>query len=488
MMLWPDADEALGRTRLRRLAHQVNTTAGVEIVTGDADTLNISDALDFSCDVVAVRSAAHAVLRASELDLPEQQAALLPQAEAAQFLHGFSLESDLFFDWVARHRAEHERLVSRALLRLAELQLLRGKPEAALEAAEQVLKLDACAEKAHAAVIGAWARLGNMAAVETAYFNCAEVLRRELGVRPSARIEAAYAAAVAHGDAQARLEAQPQTRVQIQFAQTSDGAVAFAAQGSGPETLVIIPGLLSHVEVALDEPRIRQVLDRLAVNHRIVLMDRRGTGLSERIGVAPTAEAAIEDVLAVLDAIGAPRAWILGSSVGGTIGIEMTATHPERVAGLLLFGANARGAWAEDYPWAMDDAALQKWIDILHSGWGGIPTLNMFAPSAAAEPDVQSWWARMLRQAASQNSVASLVKAFHSMDVRARLPHIAVPTLVVQREGDRIVRKGAGEYLAAHIPGAELAMLAGDDHFLWHGDSDAVVNAVNSFVARHAKR
>lgn len=477
--LWPDAAEALGRARLRRLVHQVHAGLGCAPIAGDGQTLWLDPYSGFHCDVAAVRTCAQALLQA-DAPAPEAQCAQrLLAPDAALFLQGFTLDSDLFFDWLARHRAEHERLVGRALLRLAAHCSQADEPAQAAGAAAQALAIDACNEAAYIALFGALGALGKQAELESAYFRCAQALREELGVRPSPLVEEAYVRARSGSDAAGAAVAPP---LAIRFAHTGEGAVAYVALGEGPQTLVLIPGLFSHLEVSLGEARMVQVLNRLARRYRVLLLDRRGTGLSERVGVSPTADTAIEDILAVLDAAGVERAWVFGASVGGTIGIAFAAQQPARCAGLLLFGANARGAWAPDYPFAMDDAAVARWIGLLQADWGGATSLAMFAPSSAHDPAVQAWWARLLRQAASPNSMAALVRAFHAMDVRPQLPQLELPTLVLQRRSDRIVRQGAGEYLAQHIPGAKLVLLAGEDHFFWHGDTAAVLNAIEGFT------
>jgi pimeloyl-ACP methyl ester carboxylesterase len=402
--------------------------------------------------------------------------------EAALLLDGFEIDSDAFAEWLLAHRAEHERLLMRALQRVAE-HLAKGADTArAVDAAQRLIALDACSEGGHAALITALAHQGDMAAAEGAYFRCAEVLRAELGVRPSAMVEAAYAAA-RHEPASPVL---PQYLPRIRFAQTGAGAVAYSLYGDGPQTLIMVPGLLSHLEVLLDEPRISRCLGELAERYRVVVMDRRGTGLSERVDVQPTLDAANEDITAVLDHLALDKAWIFGASVGGTIAMEFAAVAPQRVQGLLLYGASARGSWAHDYPWAMKPEAMAQWLNMLRAGWGEATSVAAFAPSAAEDPQVHAWWARMLRTAASQNGIEQILRAFHAMDVRHRLPAIHAPTLVMQREGDRIVREGAGRHIAAHIPGAALLMLPGQDHWWWHGDADAVLRATQRFVDEHS--
>lgn len=471
--LWPDADEAVARSRLRRLIYNLNAACGGELVSGDAHELWFG--VEPEVDVARTRAAAQAVLADAGTQADDVERLLAAQSHA--LLEGFEIDSDLFEAWRAQRRADHERLLARAWLRLAEREAAGGDAALAVEAAERLIALDPCAERAHAALITARARQGDAAAVEQAYFRCAELLRAELGVRPSAALEGAYAAAVARRPA-------PDTAPRIEFARTREGAVAYTVLGVSGPAMVLVPGLLSHIEVALDEPRLRSAMERLAQRCRVVLLDRRGTGLSERVGVEPTTAAAVEDIVAILDRMGERRAILFGASVGGTIAIDCAASMPDRVCGLVLYGSNARGSWAPDYPWAMKADALEKWLQVLHAEWGAATSLEAFAPSVAKEPQMQQWWARMLRTGVSQNGLAAILRAFHRMDVRDRLALLKpVPTLVIQRQGDRIVREGAGRYLAEAIPGAQLVMLPGEDHWWWHGDADAVLAAIERFVS-----
>jgi pimeloyl-ACP methyl ester carboxylesterase/DNA-binding SARP family transcriptional activator len=486
-LLWPDAAEDVGRSRLRRLVPEVHAACGAEPVAADGDALWLDPSWDVASDVQRVRAAAHALLGAGNAQPPD--AACVVEAGAAAFLDGFEIDSDTFGDWLAQHRAEHRRLLARALLRLAEQASIRGDGALAVEAAERLIALDPAVDAGYAALIAAQAARRDLAAVESAYFRCADFMRAEFGAAPSPAVESAYSAARARvegaGDAGATDWTTAATSaVRIRFAQTSDGAVAYSVHGDSGPTLVVVPGLLSHIEIALEEPRIRRCVERLAERHRVVLVDRRGTGLSERVGVAPTIDSAVEDVAAVVDALDAPDAWLFGASIGGAIAIAAAATMRERLAGLVLYGAGARGSRAPDYPWAMTGVQLQLWLGLLRGGWGGATSLEAFAPSAANDPQVQAWWARMLRSAASQNGLAAILRGFHETDVRDRLPALRMPVLVIQREDDRIVRQGAARYLASQVPQAELVMLPGADHWWWHGDADAVIRAIDEFVAR----
>ncbi len=217
-----------------------------------------------------------------------------------------------------------------------------------------------------------------------------------------------------------------------------------------------------------------------------MLLDRRGIGLSERLALPQALSAGVQDLDTVRRALGVEQLWLLGSSVVGAIAIEYASTYPARVRGLMLYAAHARGSWAEDYPWALRPEQRAAWLAQLQSAWGLATSLERFAPSLADDEAARHWWARMLRQAASRNSLPAILRAFASVDVRGRLGTLRAPTLIVQREGDRIVRAGVARYLAAQIPGAELCLLAGEDHLLWAGDTSAVLDALEDFVQRSA--
>lgn len=488
-ILWPDAPPDTARSRLRRLVHEVNGVLGLDGLVGDADTLWLdASALGGPSDVAQVRQSAQRLLSTRTKAFSREPLEHLLASDSHRVLHGFELDADVFQAWLDARRTEHALLVVRALSRAAEQLCAHGEPAWAAEAAERLIAIDPLADQGHAVLLAARARLGDAAGVEAAYFACAELLRSELGIRPSAHIEAAYA------DARHQLTALPQLREAraslsppIRFADAVDGSVAYLELGGGDTTLVILFGLWSHLEVSWEEPRIRAVLDRLARSFRVVLVDRRGTGLSDRADQQQSTRAGVEDIDAVRRALGVEQLWLLGNSVGGAIAVEYASVFPTRVRGLMLYGTGARGTWAPHYPWALTEQQQKKWLHELQSSWGGATSLAQFAPSMANDQPTRDWWARMLRQSASKNGIPLLLRALGGMDVCARLPALQVPTLVLQRKGDLIVREGAGRYLAQHIPGAQLALLEGDDHPLWYGDTAAVLDEIERFVQAHSQ-
>ncbi len=466
--LWPDADGATARARLRRLVHELNTLACRTLVEGDAHALWLAPGCRSDLQATAAAIAAGDV-----------QALLAAGSEGV--LEGFQLDAEAFDDWLASRRRQQREALQRALERAVNA-ALAGHDAARLDAlATRLLQLDDCAESGHAARLRSRALNGDASGVETAYHEAAQRLREELGVRPSARLEAAYA------QAQSLLRQSVAVPV-IDYADSGHGEVAHACWGrAGGEAIVVLWGLIGNLDVAFDEPRARALLDRLAQRHRVVMLDRRGTGLSERVGVVADAQEGARDIVATLDHLGIERAWLFGSSVGGTIALDFALRHPERTAGLLLFGTSACGAWAPDWPWALRRERFDDWIARLTDPALYDDSLRRFAPSAADDPAVQAWYARLLRNAATRRGAVASLRAYQAMDLRRRAGEIDVPTLVMQCRGDRIVPFDAGRWLARAIPGARLATLEGADHFMWHGDAHAVVENVEGFVAAHAR-
>ena len=390
-LLWPDAPGDVARGRLRRLCHQVNTLLGFDLLVGDADAIWLAvDGAHIDSDVMRVRRAAMQLVTDPAAAESRRSLELVCAPSAPQLLHGFDAGSEAFEAWLDGRRAEQERLVMRALSRSAEHLLAAGQPMLAAEAANALIRLEPLADAGHVYRLAAQGQLGDAAGVESAYFACAELLRNELGIKPSAQIEAAYA------QARARLATAPEDEPRgasalppIRFADTDDGAVAYLELGSRAArggAMVILFGLWSHVEVAWDQPVIRATLDRLARRFHVVLMDRRGVGLSERLTLKQSVETGMADLEAVRRALGVESVWLFANSVGAAFGVEYAVRHRERVRGLLFYSAAARGAWASDYPWAPTPAQLEAWLAKLQTNWGSATSLEQFAPSVAQDP------------------------------------------------------------------------------------------------------
>lgn len=270
---------------------------------------------------------------------------------------------------------------------------------------------------------------------------------------------------------------KPKTR----YAKSGEVSIAYQVFGDGPLDLVYVPGWVSHVEHAWEEPGYARFLERLATFARVIVFDKRGTGLSDRDAGLPTLEERMDDVRAVMDAVGSERAAILGTSEGGNMSILFAATYPERTIALVVFGIFAKRIWSADYPWAPKPADREQWFKLLEADWGGVVDLSILAPSRVGDLTFVDWWATYLRLGASPSAALALGRTNTQIDVRAILPAIRVPTLVLHRRGDHDSKVEEGRYIAAHIPNAKLVELDGEDHLIFVGDVDAVLNEVEEF-------
>jgi class 3 adenylate cyclase len=232
-----------------------------------------------------------------------------------------------------------------------------------------------------------------------------------------------------------------------------------------------------------ESPPYAHFLERLASFARLIVFDKRGTGLSDPVEEVPTLEQRMEDVRAVMDAADSEGAALLGISEGVPMSILHAATYPDRTSALCLYGGMARSTWAEDYPWAAPADAIQEASDeYIAPFWGDGSTVEIFAPSLADDPEARAYAARFQRYAATPSMVLKIFKMFLDIDVRALLPAIHLPTLVIHRRGDRVVNVRAGRWLAEQIDGARFVELSGIDHLPWAGDADHVLDEVQEFL------
>jgi class 3 adenylate cyclase len=273
----------------------------------------------------------------------------------------------------------------------------------------------------------------------------------------------------------------PETR----YARAPDGvSIAYQVVGDGPRDLVYVPGWVSHLEAGWEEPTMAHLFERLASFSRLILFDKRGTGLSDRVApdALPTLETRMSDLLSVCDAVGSQRAALFGVSEGGPMCILFGATHPQRTTAIALFGSFARRQYAPDYPMGQSQEAHDAFMQEMVDGWGGPVGLDVRAPSRASDPRFRETWARYLRLGASPAAVLALGRMNAEIDVRPILPAVRVPTLVMHRTGDRTIPAEAGRYLAERIPGARYVEMPGDDHLPWVGDAERVVGEIEEFL------
>jgi class 3 adenylate cyclase len=272
----------------------------------------------------------------------------------------------------------------------------------------------------------------------------------------------------------------PETR----FAKSGDAHIAYQVVGDGPIDLVYVQGFVSNIELNWQEPSYAAFLSGIASFSRLITFDKRGTGLSDRVSEdrLPTLEQRMDDVRAVMDAVGSERAAFFAVSEGGPMCFLFAATYPERTSALVVYGSYAHSGAAPEYEWTRSAESRAAFRSLLEESWGGPFGLVERAPNMVGDPAFSRWWSTLLRQSASPRAALSLIEMNAQIDVRPVLPTIRVPTLIIHRTGDRAMKTDEARFMAEHIEGAQLLLLPGDDHLPWVGDTEPILDAMHEFL------
>ncbi len=267
------------------------------------------------------------------------------------------------------------------------------------------------------------------------------------------------------------------------YAKADDGVhIAYQVFGGGPFDLVVIPGFISHVELAWEDDALARALHRLGSFSRVIMFDKRGTGMSDRTDRLPDMDRRMLDIEAVMHAAGSEEAALFAVSEGGPMAILFAAAHPERTRALVLLNTYARITSCPDYPSGVPAEQLYGFAQYLEPDWGTGVGLSAWAPSVAHDPRARESFARVQRLASSPGAAMALLTSYMEIDVRAALPLVHAPTLVLHRTGDRMVPLAHGLYVADHIDGAGLVEIPGTDHFWWTEGTDQILDEVEEFL------
>ncbi len=270
----------------------------------------------------------------------------------------------------------------------------------------------------------------------------------------------------------------PRTR----YALSGDAHIAYQVFGEGDLDLVFIPGFVSNIEHYWEMPRVPELLERLGSFARVVIFDKRGTGLSDPVAEPPPLEQRMDDMQAVMDAAGVERAALFGISEGGPASVLFAATYPDRTSALALYGSTPRFRTDSDISWGATDEQIELVLADVSGRWGQGALLEAFAPSTAGDPEMEEVWGRFQRAGASPAMARSVMAALFEIDVRDILPTIRVPTLILHRTGDLIAPVEGARLMAERIPEARLIEFEGSDHVPFTGDFEPVVDEMEEFL------
>lgn len=269
---------------------------------------------------------------------------------------------------------------------------------------------------------------------------------------------------------------------EIRFTRSGDVHVAYRVVGDGPVDLVYVQGSLTHLEAGWELPQFRRYCERLAEFTRLILFDKRGMGMSDRVPGATTLEERMDDIRAIMDAVGSERAAVMGESEGGPLAMLFAAAHPERTVALVLQGAEVRERKDEEWPWGEStDEEFEQSMASIAERFGTGHGIDMIAPSVAGQAWARAWRARVLTHAATPGSAEAFMRMAQDIDVRHVAPAIKVPTLIVHAAGDRVCHVENARFLARTIPGARYVELPGDDHVPWF-DPDETLAEIREFL------
>jgi class 3 adenylate cyclase/pimeloyl-ACP methyl ester carboxylesterase len=265
------------------------------------------------------------------------------------------------------------------------------------------------------------------------------------------------------------------------FAENDGVSIAYQVFGDGPQDLIYIPGWISNLDIFWEEPRVARFLLSLARFSRVIVIDRRGTGLSDRVA-PPTLEVQMGDVTAVMDAANSEHAAFLGNSEGGSMCALFAATHPDRTTALITVGGYAKWFKSDDYPYGMAVDEAEQWFQQVENEWGSPIAIDFTTPSLAKDEKHRHWTAKFYRSSASKADAIAMLRMGADIDLRAVLPSINVPALVLQAIDDLTISLESGRDFASRIPGSKLVEMEGKDHVPWGDCSEAIIREIQDFL------
>ena len=394
--------------------------------------------------------------------------------------------------WVEAVRLDIRALYVRALEGAAEIGARAGNTASAVELAREVIELEPFRESGYRRLMRLHLEAGDRAEAVRTYEQCRRVLAEELGVDPAPETNDLYVSALRREQPTtpnaAGSELEPPDTTPTHYTRNGDVHIAYQVFGKGLIDVLVIGGWVYPMEeIWVYEPA-ALLFRRLSDVARVIVFDKRGTGLSDRTAGLPILEERMNDIHAVLRAARSQRCVILAISEGGPMSIQFAVEHPHRVGGLILYGSYARIGRSDDHPWGLSQEETDRLMRYIESGWGAGASVRGVSPSAAEDPMFHRWAARVERRGASPGAALDLMRTNLEDDVRSILASVRVPTMVIHQHDDSVIEVGQGRYLADHIPDAKYVELPGIDHWPLSDSAkpelDAILDAVEDFLAQ----
>ncbi len=460
-LLWPDASDA--RKLLRHAIYELRQGLGSDGLIGDRASLGIDGALAACCDFNRLHQLAeHSDHSATALPLAEVETLC-----SGEFLEGFAFDdSDVMADWCYAMRELVARRRGRLLERQVAAHRALGDTETALALLARWQRLDKLNESVHLQLIELYLQRHEPWQAERVFEEYKRVLYAELGITPSSGLTQ-LVAGMHRQDVAAPTDADKPQTPETHYLQCGEIFLAYQSVGSGPVTLIVVNGFMSHLEQIWENPQLADFYRQLARRARLVLFDKRGSGMSDRVAEAPTPGDIAADIHHLVTGLQLERVSLFGFSEGGAAAIEFASRYPRLTERLILYGAAAKWTRDTEYRPALTPEQFAHWREQLVRDWGNGACIGDFAPSQAQSPAVINWWAKTMRLSSSPGEVSRILRSIRDIDVRSRLVDIQCPTSILHKTDDRVVRFGAAEYLAQHLPRARLMPLAGRDHWFW---------------------
>jgi DNA-binding SARP family transcriptional activator/pimeloyl-ACP methyl ester carboxylesterase len=427
-------------------------------------------------------------LLAAAATASERSARLELLEEALTLVRGNAFADEPYAEWAFAFRRLYAERVLGARLDLADESLAVGDAQSALLQAQAVLAEDATRERAHRILMLCHYTKGDQAAALRAFADCRTALDQEVGVAPLPETEALRFAIAGHEPPGLLLSTRPAgvadgMRGHTRYVKVGPSSLAYQVFGSGPVDLVLVQGFVTNVEVCWEWPAYGSFLRRLARMARVIMFDRRGVGMSDPVEHLYEPGERVMEITAVMDATGSDRAVLFGISEGAPLSIQLATEHPERVAGLVLYGSFARAIEQDGKPGAWSMRRLDLFLAGIEASWATGYAGEVAHPSTAGDPMLRDWIARYVRLGASPGMARALMQMNAALDVTDLLSVVDAPTLVVHRADEGWIPPAAGRAVAEGISGARFELVPGGDHWPWVGDSEPILDLIDRFLA-----